>query len=82
MARKLYAPQPLPAHYDRRTLSTPEPIKFRLRKCDDAEGRGMNWVKGNLYGFDHHVVDKACAIVYTKEGGWRTLNPELFEWKL
>lgn len=81
MARKLYSPQPLPAHYDRITLEDPQPIKFR--NINDTEGRGNNWEKGNLWGWDRHLTEEPCPIVYAREGGgWRTLSPEIFEWKL
>lgn len=80
MARRLYQPQPLPEHYDRTVLESPQPIKFRY--INDTDGRGNNWIKGNLHGYDRHVTETECPIVFSKEGGWRTLNPEIWEWKL
>lgn len=82
MARKPYAPQPLPAHYDRITLDTPVPIKFRNKKAIDSEGRGNNWTKGSLHGWDRHVLPEPCPITWSKVGGWRTLNPENYEWQI
>lgn len=69
----------LPDHYDRRNLETPEPVHFRSRNVTD--GRGANWTKGMLLGHDHHCTDTPCPIVYSKEGGFRTLNLELWEIK-
>lgn len=79
MSRKRHAPvHELPAHYEREYLDEPSPIRYRA--LNETEGRGNNWVTGNLHGWDSHVTDSPCAIVYSKEVGWRTLSPELFEW--
>jgi hypothetical protein len=80
MARKHKANvNPLPSHYERETLETPEPFKFRRRNVTD--GRGNNWQAAKLIGWDHHVTPEPCAIVIAEEGGYRTLSPELWEWK-
>lgn len=77
--RNYYEPQPLPSHYDRTMLDCVEPLKFR--RINDTDGRGDNWIKGTLHGWDRHCTPEPCPIVYTKEGGWRTLSPEIWEWK-
>lgn len=70
---------PLPAHYEREMLDEQEPIRFRERNV--SEGRGNNWVDGLLLGWDTHCTEEPCAIVYAKEGGFRTLNPTIWEFK-
>lgn len=79
MARHLkMAAHPLPEHYERAMLETP--VEIRFRRYNDTEGRGNSWEKGNLHGWDSHGVDEPCAIVYARNGGgWRTLQPSLWE---
>lgn len=58
-----------------------EPVPCRIRRINDTDGRGDNWQKGNLYGWDSHGVDEPAPIVYVKEGGWRTLDLSIWEIK-
>lgn len=77
--RKASKVNPLPEHYERNMLETPEPIRFR--RLNDTEGRGNNYIDGSLLGWDSHCTDEPCPIVYAKEGGFRTLSSEYWEWK-
>lgn len=78
MARRTqFEPNPNPLDAYRNMLTVPEPIKFR-RRAEVVEGaRGNGWAKANHHGWEGNAL-----ICYAREfGGWRTLDPELWEWK-
>lgn len=77
MARKYLVPNPNPLSDKRSMLEVPEQVKFRRRAPMETDGRGNSWQKGNLHGWEGDAM-----IVFAREyGGWRTLMPELWEWK-
>lgn len=77
MARKQFDPNPNPLESRRSMLSSAEAVRVRRRAVVATEGRGNAWIKAN-----HHGWEGDAMIVYAKDcGGWRTLSPELWEWK-
>lgn len=77
MARRSATPNPNPLDDRRSMLDTPEPVRVRRRITIVTEGRGNAWIKAN-----HHGWEQDAMIVYARDcGGWRTLSPELWEWK-
>lgn len=58
-------------------LSEVIPVRFRRRNA--AEGvRGESWTKGRLHGWKNGFHPQ----VYADPGGWRTLQPAIYEMQM
>lgn len=77
MPRRAFEPNPNPLADRRSMLAEPMAVRVRRRAPIESDGRGNSWIKAN-----HHGWEDGAMIVYVKDcGGWRTLSPELWEWK-